>query len=356
MIPPRRLGLPLLVAGLAGCASYNAMWNAEQHAKDARRLEQLGQTSEARAQWAQAAAKAKSARTAKALVLRAEGLAYSGSCEDAAMPLARAADSVTEIALRERLGLAVAACALVATEPARADAALAAPLASRNAERRSRAEYLAGQAAMLRSDYDAAIVRFKRSRIPGAAARALVGQQRGLITRAAQLADLPPIVTELNRLLHSVGGTEEASHLVDLLTQVQAVAETPGARFHRAELARDSLHATALAGQLFLQTAAGDTGSLFAPKALIAALSLLPDRSDSIVALLDARYAASPYTRALHGDPSVAYAAAEDSLARAMGMQVARSAGVAPVAAGARSEVRLPPPTPGRRGPPLDRP
>ena len=351
MMPPRRWSLSLLVAGLASCASYNAMWNAERHATDARRLEHLGQTSEARAQWAQAAAKARAGRTMKALVLQVEGLAYSGSCQDAATPRARARDSVADLALRERLALADAACALAAADPARADAALAAPLASRSAERRSRAEYVAGQAALLRSDYDAAIVRFNRSRVPGAAARALVGQQRALITHAAQLADLKPIVAELNRLLRTASGTDNASHLVDLLTQLQAVAETPGARLRVAELARDSLQATTLAGQLFLETAAADTGSLFAPKALIAALSVLPDRRDSIVALLDARYAASPYTRAFHGDASVAYAAAEDSLAREMGMQVGRRAAVS---AGARFEA--PPPIPGRRGPPFDRP
>ncbi len=325
MRPPRPWMLSLLAAGLASCASYNAMWNAEQHARDARRLEQLGQTAEARAQWAQAAAKARAGRTAKALVLQAEGLAYSGSCQDAATPLARAQGSLTEVALRERMDLADAVCALAAGDLARADAALAMPLASRNAERRSRAEFVAGQAALVRWDYDAAIVHFNRSRVPGAAGRALVGQQRALITRAAQLADLKPIAAELSRLRSGASGTEDASHLVDLLTQVLAVAETPGARFRVAELARDSLQAPALAGRLFLETATGDTASLFAPKALIAALSVLPDRRDSIVALLDARYAASPYTRAFHGDPSVAYVAAEDSLAREMGP--ARSAG-----------------------------
>ena len=111
------------------------------------------------------------------------------------------------------------------------------------------------------------------------------------------------------------------------------------------------MQASALAGQLFLETAAVDTGSLFAPKALIAALALLPERRDSIIALLDSRYAASPYTRAFHGDASLAYAAAEDSLAREMGMRVTRTPTVPP---GVRLEV--PAPTPGRRGPPVDRP
>jgi hypothetical protein len=129
---------------------------------------------------------------------------------------------------------------------------------------------------------------------------------------------------------------------------VTASAETPGARFRSAELARDSLNAPILAGQLFLDAAAADTGSVYAPKALVAALAVLPDRRDSIAALLDARYAASPYTRVFHGEPSVAYAAAEDSLARALGVAVARGA---TVLLGPRTEL----PVPGPRGP-RDRP
>ena len=341
----------LLAASLTGCASYNAMWNAEQHARDARRLEHLGQVSEARAQWAQAAAKAKRVPTEKGLVLQVEGLARSDACQDIGAPLAQARAQVTDQASQERIDLAEAECAVAAGDPGRAAAALAAPLASRNAERRSRAEYVAGRAAVQRSDYEAAILHFNRSRMPGAAGRALVGQERSLITRAARRSDLQPIAAELNRLVHTASGTEDAVQLLEVVTQVQAVAETPGARFHVAELARDSLQATALAGQLFLETAASDTGSLFAPKALIAALALLPDRRDSILALLDSHYAASPYTRAFHGDASLAYAAAEDSLAREMGMRVARSTPVPPAV-----RLEIPAPTPGRRGPPVDRP
>jgi hypothetical protein len=351
MTPACRWSPLLLAAGLAGCASYNAMWNAEQHARDARRLEHLGQMSEARTQWAQAAAKAKRVPTDKALVLQVEGLARSEACQDIAAPLAQARAKVTDQLSRERIDLAEAECAVAAGDPARADAALTVPLASRNAERRSRAEYVAGRAAVQRSDYEVAILHFNRSRVTGAAGRALVGQQRTLVTRASQRSDLPPIAAELNRLVNTVSGTEDAGHLLELITQVQAVVETPGARFHTAELARDSLQATVLAGQLFLETAARDTGSLFAPKALIAALTLLPDRRDSIIALLDSHYAGSPYTRVFHGDASLAYAAAEDSLAREMGMRVARSTPVTPAV-----RLEVPPPTPGRRGPPVDRP
>ena len=133
------------------------------------------------------------------------------------------------------------------------------------------------------------------------------------------------------------------------MTAVIPVPETPGMRFRMAELARDSLGAPALAGQLFLDVTAGDTGSLYAPKALVAALALLPDRRDSIARVLDTRFAASPYTRVFHGEPSVAYAAAEDSLARELGVQFAQST-TAP--SGARFDA----PIPGPRGPWLDEP
>jgi len=81
----------------------------------------------------------------------------------------------------------------------------------------------------------------------------------------------------------------------------------------------------------------------------VAALVLLPERRDSIAEALDTRYAASPYTRVFHGEPSVAYAAAEDSLARELGVQLARSTTAPP---GARFDA----PIPGPRGPWLDEP
>jgi len=176
-----------------------------------------------------------------------------------------------------------------------------------------------------------------------------VAQQQLLIARASRRSDLTPIATELTRLLRTVSGTDDASRLLELLTHVMVVPETPATRFRTAEIARDSLHAWPLAGQMFLETAAADAGSLYAPKALIAALVVLPERRDSIAALLDSRYAASPYTRVFHGEPSVAYAAAEDSLARELGMQVARSPA-------ASSGVLFDAPVRGPRGPRLDRP
>jgi len=439
----------LLALSSAGCAYFNSMWTAERYANDARRFERRGQMSEARSQWALAAAKAervvmrhpRSRWADDALTLQTEGLARSGACDAAAAAVARVRASVKDQALRERADLADAQCALAASRPVQAAAALTLPLASKDDTRRSRAEYFAGQAAALRLDYVAAVSYFERSREPEAlaartqallaggrtaeaaaalealsapqfetqradllaqmastsgpeaasaaldrllargrrmlfqeqarlliadadrrlahahydeaaaryrraalvapvatneAGMAAVGVQRVLIARATQRSDLQPIEAELARL--------SAKPLLDLVRRVMGMGETPGAGFRVAELARDSLGAPALAGQLFLEVA-GDTASLYAPKALLAAIPMLPERRDSIAAVLDTRYAASPYTRAFHGEPSVAYAAAEDSLARELGVEIVRSS-AAPV--GARFEL----PVPGPRGPP----
>jgi hypothetical protein len=449
----------LLTFSTAGCAYFNSMWTAERYAKDARQFERSGRMSDARAQWALAAAKAEGVATRHprsrwaddALTLQAEGLARSGACEEASDAIRRVRQSVKDRALRERAELADAECAVAASRPTQVEAALALPLASKDESRRSRAEYLAGQAASLRRDYGPAVMHFERSKEaaalpartgallaagrieeaaaaletvtapqfeaersdllaqmataggPEAASAALdkllvlgkripfqeqarlliadadrrlthgdydeaalryrraaqvapvtsneagiawVGLQRILIARARQSSDLKPVEAELARLSLEPGASS-AKSLLDVVRQALRAGETPGAGFRSAELARDSLGAPALAGQLFLDVAARDTGSLYAPKALLAALPLLPDRRDSIVAVLDARYAASPYTRAFHGEPSVAYAAAEDSLARELGVQVARSFT-------ARLGARFERPIPGPRGPQLE--
>jgi len=161
----------LLAVSSAGCAYYNSMWSAERFAKDARRAERRGQPSEARSHWAQAAAKAervvirhpKSRWADDALTLQAEGLARSGSCDEAGDVIKRVHETVTDPGLLERVALVDAEFALHAQQPIAAEAALVRALASREKSRRSRAEMLAGQAAALRLDYDAAARHFERS-------------------------------------------------------------------------------------------------------------------------------------------------------------------------------------------------
>jgi tetratricopeptide (TPR) repeat protein len=459
----KRLRSLALVVVLGGCAYYNAMWSAEQYAKGARKFERQGQASEARSQWAQAAAKAE-AVVAKhprsrwaddALVLQAEGLARSGSCDEADEVIVRARVLAKDNALRERVELAEAQCALAAGRPVQAEAAVRGVLSSRDQTRRSRAEYFAGVAAGLRLDHAAAVEHFRRSREPAArparayallelgraadaaavideigadptlateradllsrlsvvggpelasatldrlltrrvpfaeqarlliadgdrraahghyqeaearyqraisvggltsneAATAHVRMQRLTIMQATQRSDLVPVIEELRNLSQGERANTEAKQLLDQVTPVTAQPpSSAGARFHIAERVRDSLGAPALAGQLFLDVAGSDTGSLYAPKALVAALALLPGRRDSIITVLDTRYAGSPYTRAFHGEVSVAYAVAEDSLARELGVEVARAA------SGPSSGLRFAPPIPRVRGPRLEEP
>ncbi len=457
----RAVGVAALAAVLGGCAYYNAMWSAERFAAEARRLERRGREPEARVQWARAAVKAESvlARHPRsrwaddALVLRAEGLARAGSCAQAAAPIAKALATVSDAPLHERAALAAGQCALAAGKPVDAERALGEPLASEDGRLRSRAEYLAGRAAVDRHDYDAAVRHFRGSaepaalparahaliaagRIPeaasvldtiavtaggeaqwaglldelaaadaGAASAALdrvlargrlpfaararlliadgdrllaggaadeaaaryraamvaapgsgeagiaaVRVQRAVAGRAGSRADLDPVLAELARLDRvKEAGAGGARALLDLLTQVAAPPRTPGAGFRAAELARDSLGAPRLAGQLFLDLAAANEASLFAPKALLAGLTLLPERRDSIVEVLERVYPSSPYTRALHGEAVPTYAALEDSLAHELGVDVALTAG-SPLGRGSRVDV----PRTGPRGPWLD--
>jgi hypothetical protein len=126
---------------------------------------------------------------------------------------------------------------------------------------------------------------------------------------------------------------------------------TDATAFRAGELARDSLRAPRLAARLFLDVSTRWPGSLFAPKAIIAAMALLPERRDSLRAVLDADYPASPYALALHGLPAPGFAAAEDSLARALGsaLTVERASVTASVGAprpGPRSVWLEPPPDP----------
>ena len=348
----------------------------------------------------------------EALTLQGEALARIGSCGVAEAPLRRVLEGGSDGTLRERAALVLAQCALDAGDPAAAERALVVPLESRDRGRRSRAAYLAGRAAVLRGDVPAALERlagsedaaagFTRARLLAAAGR--TGEVAALLdtlTRrrfaeaewAAALDDVarasgPDVAAhtldrllarqrvrdrERARLLLADGNRRLAGGELDAAQRRYAQAERAApdsvegqrarlllvrvlvpdssgdaALFRAAELARDSLGSAPLAGRLFLRIVTLAPSSLFAPKALVAAAGLLPQSHDSLVALLSSRYPTSPYTLAVRGEASPAYAAAEDSLARALGLEL-RSPPLA-VAATVR------PPVPGRRGPTLDAP
>ena len=446
----------LAVPLLTGCVYYNRMWSAERLARQARRAEARGDDGVARTAWAQAAAKAESVHAKHpgskwaddAWVLHAEGAARGGSCGGARAVIGEAlAEAVTEDALRERMALVAAECALALGAPVEAGRQLQPALASRDAGRRSRSAYLAGRTAEAQGDRDAAIAWYARSREraagparvqvllagghtaaalalmdtvardrvvesewramlaavaaragPAAATEALdrmlrrarvptaerarllladadrryaagefaaaaarygavgrvapdapearVARVRAVRARAAQAAqpgDVEVLRMELEQATRGSGGGPEAEALARWFQDVAPVQTSDSTAFRAAELARDSLRATALAAHLFLAFAREHPTSLFAPKALIAALPLAPALHDSLLRVLDADYDASPYVVAVRGDVSPAYSALEDSLARALGFT--RVAGVGRRNEGAHG------PIPGPRGP-----
>jgi hypothetical protein len=389
-------------------------------------------------------------------VLHGEGLAKSGACDRAAVPLARALASVQHPELRERAALAAAECSLDARNPRAAEQLLEPLGASPRRAPASRAAYLSGRVAEQRGDLLGAAAAYAQSSEPQAgpararvllaagrtaealafidtlarghfeeavwtallaavgdaagvteASRALdhllgtghvvtgsrarllladgnrllaadmvvaadaryrqvavmvpdstegqTARVRRLRVRAAQaesVADLLAVQTQADRLAQA-GTTGAALNEVRALQQLIHSVVVPGDSaqelpFRSAELARDSLRAPQLAATLFLAFARDRPASLFAPKALVAAAALSAERRDSLIGVLHSTYDASPYTLALRGEPSPAYAAAEDSLARALGVSLAHP----PVFASSLVSA----PVPGPRGPDLDPP
>ena len=192
--------------------------------------------------------------------------------------------------------------------------------------------------AMVRDSSEGQVASVRRLRVSAAQAGSLAELRsvKARVDRLAQAGTAGAALNEvraLQRLIQSVMAPEDSG-------------EAPP--FRSAELARDSLRAPQLAANLFVGFARARPGSLFAPKALVAAAVLSPERRDSLIGILHSTYGASPYTLALRGEPSPAYAAAEDSLARALGVVLEPpSTFVASLVA---------PPVPGPRGPPLDAP
>lgn len=159
---------------------------------------------------------------------------------------------------------------------------------------------------------------------------------RTLAADAVDSGDVDRLAAALGRL-RGAGDQRAFANMLDLIRRPASDAAT----FRAGEVARDSLRASRLAARLFLEVPARWPGSLFAPKAIIAAMALQPDRGDSLSAVLDARYPASPYTLALRGLPAPGFAAAEDSLARALGFEL--------VVARAPAAAAFPSPWPGPR-------
>jgi hypothetical protein len=243
-----------------------------------------------------------------------------------------------------------------ATNPATASAAVDRFVAVQKLTAGARARLLLadGDRLLAAGERDQAGARFTAAArlVPDSAEgrRAEVRALRATVAGATGPEDLPAARDALARFTSAGAGGEaaqEAAALQALLQRIATADDAPeGERFRAAELARDSLGAPRLAAALFVRFAHASPGSLFAPKAIVAAIALAPALADSLLPRLDSAYASSPYTLALHGDLSPGYGAAEDSLAQLLG--VARGE---PETDGGEG---VAPPVPGPRGPALD--
>jgi hypothetical protein len=92
---------------------------------------------------------------------------------------------------------------------------------------------------------------------------------------------------------------------LELIAMLHRRGEPSGAAlFLAAEVARDSLRARKLAASLFLRAASPQLGGIVAPKALLAAASLMPDSAEAFHEQLRKRFPDSPYVVMLEGgDP-----------------------------------------------------
>jgi hypothetical protein len=187
-------------------------------------------------------------------------------------------------------------------------------------------------------------------------AEAGVARVHALLAEVAQLTapgQLDSVADRLEGLTRSTSGAAPAE-LRDLTRWIADARseDTSGiAAFRSAERVRDSLAAPALAAALFRRFAVRHPGSIFAPKALIAAGQLQPETLDSVESVLRTRYADSPYALAFHGAASPAFQATEDSLAVALGVGRAVVFTARPL-----DEIQVAPPRTGPRGPELDPP
>lgn len=136
-----------------------------------------------------------------------------------------------------------------------------------------------------------------------------------------RLARLEDVAALIRRSAVNNRGTLLQRQLEDNLLLVQLFEsrqDLSGASlFLAAEVARDSLRADPLAAALFQRVEERLSGSLLAPRALLAASAMLPDSAPVFAARMRERYPRSPYTAMLDGANGAAlpaHAAAEQSL------------------------------------------
>jgi hypothetical protein len=176
--------------------------------------------------------------------------------------------------------------------------------------------------------YRAAIVAAPDS-VEGAAAQALLAI--GELQRTTDLESLARISDTLSAARARGGVAAQlagpaAGILGDAVRVLQDSQPALGdlKMFVIAEALRDSLAASVPARSMFLELQRRYPSSTVAAKALLAAALIVPSQADSVRAVLDRLYPASPYALALRGEAGSQFAATEDSLrvllARARGL------------------------------------
>jgi len=152
----------------------------------------------------------------------------------------------------------------------------------------------------------------------GGTARAHLAVRRVRQTHA--LAEVPALLDSLEAAARRGGPAVQvvAPYVAVLGRTVDALNPdaAPLALFLAAEHLRDSLRMDDVAAEAFAQIARRAPESVIAPKALLAQAVLRPELSDSLVALVRARYPESVYTLALFGKAGDGYRVVEDSLER----------------------------------------
>jgi tetratricopeptide (TPR) repeat protein len=218
--------------------------------------------------------------------------------------------------------------ALARQNPAHASTLVDRLIAARSPAPQVRSRWLLQDAERLaRTDSARATTRLQQAVAAGG--RTLEGRRasfqltRRSLARAHSVADLGPVRDSLEALSQSAGvANEESAPLSAVIERVRAVADStdiaaPQADlrlFLAAEAARDSLGAPAIAATLFRRIVEGSPTSPYAPKALLAAQQLDSGWADTARALLEERYADSPYLAMLRGEDPPAYRLLEDSL------------------------------------------
>jgi tetratricopeptide (TPR) repeat protein len=157
------------------------------------------------------------------------------------------------------------------------------------------------------------------------------------------LAALAPDLEDSPLAFRAQGLAAALQELITVRDSVTAATPQGDMRtFLGGELARDSLHARALAYVYFLRVADFWPGSPYAAKGLLAARLLHPGDS-TLTARIDSAYAGNPYLLAVQGEPSPGLRALEDSLGAYAAAAARRSAPTVRPGSPQR-------PTPGRPG------